>query len=230
MTGAAASASCGCRDVRRNAAILGLAALLALPGVAGADGRCGLKPCKADVGISGHAEPQPIRRGETARLKITVKNNGPDGALGVWMQTDVPRQLKILKVDRYGGGWSCAVRGTFVTCDLGDFAREQEVVVVISVRGRVRGTWITDAYAYSRDGTDDNAGNGHVSMTVGVRPRRYGTILRARCDTFGVTVATCRAPAPPAPRPRRPSGDLIPQTGIKSPLALSGGWRRGSMA
>jgi hypothetical protein len=94
-----------------------------------ADGRCGPKPCKADVGISGHAEPQPIRRGETARLKITVKNDGPDGALGVWMQSDVPRQ-------------------------------------------RVRGTRITDAYASLRDGTDDNAGNGHVAMTAGVRRHR----------------------------------------------------------
>jgi uncharacterized repeat protein (TIGR01451 family) len=159
--------------VRPSALLLGLlAALLVLPAAAGADGRCGPKECKADVGIAGHAEPQPIRRGETTRLKITVKNNGPDGALGVWMQTDVPRQLKIVRVDRYGGGWSCDVQGTFVKCDLGDFRREQEVVVVITVRGAVRGTWITDAYAYSGDGTDGNAGNGHVSMTVGVRPRR----------------------------------------------------------
>ncbi len=138
---------------------------------AGAGGRCGEKACKADVGIAGHAEPQPIHRGETSRLKITVKNNGPDGALGVWMQTDVPRQLKIVKVGRYGGGWSCDTQGTFVRCELGDFRREQEVVIVITVRGRVRGTWITDAYAYSRDGTDGNADNGHVGMTVGVRPR-----------------------------------------------------------
>jgi hypothetical protein len=36
---------------------------------------------RSAVGISGHAEPQPIRRGETTRLKITVKNNRPDGAL-----------------------------------------------------------------------------------------------------------------------------------------------------
>jgi uncharacterized repeat protein (TIGR01451 family) len=167
--GAAASAWCGCADVRRSALILGLLGVLALPVAARADGRCGPKPCKADVGISGHAEPQPIRRGETARLKITVKNNGPDGALGVWMQTDVPRQLKIVKVDRYGGGWSCSVDGTFVKCDLGDLRREQEVVVVITVRGRVRGTWITDAYSYSADGTDGNAGNGHVGMTLRVR-------------------------------------------------------------
>jgi hypothetical protein len=142
---------------------------LVAPAVAGADGRCGPKECKADLGISGHAEPQPIRRGETSRLKITVKNNGPDGALGVWMQTDVPRQLKIVKVDRYGGGWSCNVQGTFVKCDLGDFRREQEVVIVITVRGRVRGTWITDAYAYDTDGGDGNADNGHVAMTLGVR-------------------------------------------------------------
>jgi hypothetical protein len=158
--------------MRRSALAFGLLGLLALPGVAGADGRCGPKPCKADVGISGHAEPQPIRRGEKTRLKITVKNNGPDGALGVWMQTDLPRQLKIVRVDRYGGGWSCTRDGSFVKCDLGDFAREQEVVIVITVRGRVRGTWITDAYVYSADGADGNAGNGHVAMTVGVRPRR----------------------------------------------------------
>jgi hypothetical protein len=156
--------------VRATLALLAAVALAAAaPAVAGADGRCGPKPCKADVGISGHAEPQPIRRGETSRLKITVKNNGPDGALGVWMQTDVPRQLKIVRVDRYGGGWSCDVQGTFVKCDLGDFRREQEVVIVITVRGGVRGTWITDAYAYDTDGGDGNADNGHVGMTLGVR-------------------------------------------------------------
>ena len=88
------------------------------------------------------------------------------------MQTDVPRGLKILRVDRYGGGWSCDVQGSFVKCELGDLRREQEMVIVITVRGRKRGTWITDAYSYSRDGTDGNEGNGHVAMTLGVRPRR----------------------------------------------------------
>lgn len=135
------------------------------------DGRCGPNTCSADMGISGHAEPQPIHPGEVTRLKITPKNNGYDGALNIDLQVFVPAEgLRIVKVRRYGGN-RCRWKQGFVRCDLGDFAREQEAVVVVYVKGRRLGTWIAKAKVYASDVVDPNGGNNHVEMSVAVKRR-----------------------------------------------------------
>src|SRR4051812_39425938 len=103
-------------------------ATLALAATATGRGRCGDQACHADVSVSGHAEPQPIHRGETTELKITPKNDGPDGALHIDLHVDVPPRLRILEVRHYGG-LRCRVKGSFVRCNLGDFANQQEAVV-----------------------------------------------------------------------------------------------------
>jgi len=148
-------------------ALIALVVVGALAPAAIGRGRCGDQPCRADVDVSGHAEPQPIHKGETSALKVTAKNDGYDGALNIDLQVDVPYQLKILKVTHYGGN-SCKVKGTFVRCDLGDFAREQEAVVRIKVRGTRHGTFISNARVYASDVIDPNMGNNHVEMTIGV--------------------------------------------------------------
>lgn len=148
-------------------AFAGLAA--ATPGAL-ADGRCGPNRCRADVSISGHAEPQPIHVGETSVLKVTPKNDGYDGTTGIDTQIFVNEGLKIVSVKRYGGR-SCTRKGSFVRCDFGPFRREQEGVVRVKVRATKLGFSISKAVVYS-DGVDDpNGGNNQVSMTVGVIPR-----------------------------------------------------------
>lgn len=139
---------------------------------AAAGGRCGDQACRADVDISGHAEPQPIRMGASSQFKFTVKNDGPDGALGISMQTTIPYNLRITKIVRYGG-YSCDQKGTFVKCYFGDFRREQEGVVRIFVKPRKTGFYHAKATVSSTDGTDPNGGNGQVTATLGVlRPVR----------------------------------------------------------
>ena len=145
-------------------------ATFALATVATGRGPCGDQACRADVSVSGHAEPQPIRRGETTELKITPKNNGPDSAFRIDLQVDVPRQLKILST-RVHGGFGCDVDGTFVQCDMGDFAAEQLGVVRIKVKGKKKGTWVSKARVYASDVDDPNGGNGQVGITVGVLGR-----------------------------------------------------------
>src|SRR5438128_1807027 len=101
-----------------------IAGMLALaPSTAGADGRCGSSPCVADVGVWGHAEPQPIHLHQISFFKFTAKNNGPDGALKIELQATIPSGLRIRRVRQYGGR-HCKVRGTFVDCRLGNFRRE----------------------------------------------------------------------------------------------------------
>jgi hypothetical protein len=151
------------------AAIAAAILLAAAPAAGG--GRCGPKPCTADVGISGHAEPQPIHPREVARLKVTAKNNGYDGALDLDMQVKVPFEgLRIVKVRRFGGN-KCHWKQGFVRCDLGDFRREQEVVVVIYVRARKLGTYISEGKVFASGIDDPNGGNNHVEMTVTVKRR-----------------------------------------------------------
>lgn len=153
------------RRLRLTAALLALAA--PAPALAG---RCGPDPCRADVGVAGHAEPQPIHPGEVTRLKVTAKNNGYDGALDVDLQVTVPPQLRIVKVRRYGGN-RCRWKQGFVRCDFGDFRREQEAVAVIYVRARKLGTYIARGVVYASGIVDPNGGNNQVGMTVPVKPR-----------------------------------------------------------
>lgn len=127
----------------------------------------------ADVSISGHAEPQPIRRGEKSELKITPKNDGPSAAYGIEVHVDVPRQLKIKRTRVYGGS-HCDVKGTFVQCYMGDFANQQLGVIRITVKAKRRGTFVSRARVYSQGIEDPNGGNGQVAMTIGVKGRRQG--------------------------------------------------------
>jgi len=155
--------------VARHAAGLAAIALCAAAPALG-DGRCGPDPCRADVGIAGHAEPQPIHPGETTRLKVTAKNNGYDGALDIDLQVTIPPELRYVTLRRYGGN-RCHHKPGFVRCDLGDFRREQQAVVVITVRARRLGTFISRGHVYSSGVIDPNGGNNQVGMTVPVRPR-----------------------------------------------------------
>jgi uncharacterized repeat protein (TIGR01451 family) len=125
---------------------------------------------KEDMTIWGYGVRQPIYRGETTQLKFVVKNNGPGRATGVWVQAVVPAGLHIRGTKLYGGR-SCFVKGTFVKCQMGDFANQQMGTLLIDVRGDLVGTWITEADVYSTDGKDSSGGNGQVRATIMVKPR-----------------------------------------------------------
>jgi Domain of unknown function DUF11 len=149
--------------------VLATAALLAPSTAIG--GRCGDAACRSDMSISGHAEPQPIRKGEKSTLKITPKNDGPDGALAVEVHVDVPSELKIVDT-KVHGGFGCDVQGTFVDCEMGDFAKDQLGVIKIEVKGKKKGTFVSNARVFAYDIDDPTGGNGQVGITVGVKGKR----------------------------------------------------------
>ena len=90
------------------------------------------------------------------------------GALAIDLQATIPSGLKILGVRHYGGR-SCSHKGTFVRCDLGDFASQQIAVVRVKVRGVKLGTHIARAKVYSSGVNDPNGGNNQVSATLMVQ-------------------------------------------------------------
>jgi hypothetical protein len=151
---------------------LGLAAVTGVllasgAGVALADGRCGSQSCKSDISVSGHAEPQPVKIGETSRLKFTIKNNGPDGTESTEFKTTVPEGLRIARTLTYGGP-QCGQDGRFVDCKLGAFAAFQTMTVQVDVVGSRAQTFIVPANAYGYGSDDPNGGNGQVSVPLGV--------------------------------------------------------------
>jgi translation initiation factor 1 (eIF-1/SUI1) len=127
----------------------------------------------ADVSVSGHAEPQPIRKGERTTLKITPKNNGPGSTYGIKVTAEVPKQLKVKSTRIIDGRErKCSDNGYgFIECYPGDFRREQQSVIKIKVKAKRKGTFITPVKVYSQGTTDPNGGNNQVSITVGVGGR-----------------------------------------------------------
>lgn len=129
----------------------------------------------ADVSVSGHAEPQPIRKGERTTLKITPKNDGPGQTYGIKVTAEVPKQLKVKRVRMTGDGndYGCSDNGYgFVECYPGDFGAQELAVIKIRVKARRKGTHITPVKVYSQGTNDPNGGNNQVSITVGVQGRR----------------------------------------------------------
>jgi hypothetical protein len=123
---------------------------------------------KADLGIWGYAVRQPIKRGETTQLKFVIKNNGPSGGHRIYLQATVPYQLQMRRWKLYGG-LGCTVKGTFIKCRMGAFALEQQGTLLITVRGRKRGTYVSHANVFATASNDRVDGNNEVGATIMVR-------------------------------------------------------------
>jgi hypothetical protein len=123
---------------------------------------------KADLGIWGYAVRQPIKRGETTQLKFVIKNNGPSGGHRIYLQATVPYQLQMRRWKLYGG-LGCTVKGTFIKCRMGAFALEQQGTLLITVRGRKRGTYVSHANVFATASNDRVDGNNDVGATIMVR-------------------------------------------------------------
>ena len=151
------------------------AAVLLGPPAATARNDCTVEAKCADISISGHAEPQPIHRGEKTTLKLTAKNNGVVQSYGDWVQVTVPHELKVKRKSIEGDGkdYGCSDNGYgFVKCYTGDLSQNEVSVVKIRVKAKKKGTFIIPAQAYADGSTSDpNGGNNQVSITVGVTPR-----------------------------------------------------------
>jgi len=159
------------RSHRRLALVAGTGVLaVSGAGVALADGRCGAAACRSDMSVSGHAEPQPVKVGETSRLKFLIKNNGPNGTESTEFKTTIPDGLKISRTLTYGGP-QCGQSGQFVDCKLGAFAAFQTMTVQVDVVGSRVQTFTIPANVYGYGSDDPNGGNGQVSVSLGVRSK-----------------------------------------------------------
>jgi hypothetical protein len=153
--------------------VVGLSALAAGgSGVALADGPCGAAACKSDAAVVTLVEPQPIEVGGTARVKLMAKNNGPDGVANVQVRASFPAGLEVVGTTSSNGA-PCTIAGGEVTCELGAFAKEQSVDVIVTVRGAAAGSYPVPAHVAAGP-QDDNPGNDTHTATVSVNQAAAG--------------------------------------------------------
>lgn len=172
---------------------LAVAALLAAAPAFGED-VCPSVGCKADVSVSGHAEPTPIRVGENSEFKFTVANNGPQTSYGAMLHTTIPSGLRVTSVQSYGK-YECSADGAGkIDCAIGDLVNEQLAVVLVKVRGLKVGKYVVGATVNEDSPSDPNGGNSQVSATMQVLAPSGGVATISAADpqrilkTGGVTL------------------------------------------
>jgi hypothetical protein len=151
-------------------AVAGLgAAVVGSSGIALAQSPCGPAACKSDAAVVTLVEPNPIDVGGTARVRLMAKNNGPDGVANIGVRASFPAGVQVVGVVASNGA-GCSVGGGEVVCELGAFAREQGVDVIVTVRGTAAGSFAVPARVTASGGQDDNPGNDTHTATVSVNP------------------------------------------------------------
>jgi uncharacterized repeat protein (TIGR01451 family) len=122
----------------------------------------------ADLSVTKTDTPDPVHVGQSLIYTIEVANSGPQTATEVTLTDNLPRNAGFGSASASQG--SCSVGRRTVTCNLGDIASGQTVVVTIEVKPTRRGT-ITNAVSVTAESpTDPNGANNTDTEDTVVTP------------------------------------------------------------
>ncbi|HEX9968436.1 MAG TPA: DUF11 domain-containing protein, partial [Solirubrobacterales bacterium] len=108
------------------------AALLVAPSAPSAPGDV------ADLAVTKTDEPDPVTVGSALTYTVTVTNLGPQEATNVLLDDRMPAQSDFVSAAATVG--KCDDKGTRVTCQLGNLAKDATATVTIVVRPTKPGT------------------------------------------------------------------------------------------
>lgn len=86
----------------------------------------------ADVSVVKSANSTEFMRGDTVEYTLTVENNGPDIAKSVTLTDNIPAGLTYVSATSAKG--TCQENSGTITCNLGDLANGEIVVVTVKVK------------------------------------------------------------------------------------------------
>jgi uncharacterized repeat protein (TIGR01451 family) len=121
-----------------------------------------------DLGIAKSC-PTTVVKGNNVSYSITITNNGPETATGVFIDDTLPLQSDVTFVSASPGQGTClAPVGTNLHCDIGFMQPGDSVVVnvVVSVASVFSGSSISDSVSVGSSGTDTNTDNDSDSCTT----------------------------------------------------------------
>ena len=122
-------------------------------------------PTGADLQVTKTDRPDPVTAGGTVTYTITVKNNGPDRAIGVRVTDTLPAGVTLVSASQGCTGT------TTVTCNVGNLASGETATITIAVRARTAGTLTNTARVDSNQPVDPVAANNVAVETTTVNPR-----------------------------------------------------------
>jgi TolB protein len=111
---------------------------------AGCDIYMWTRPPGADLAISMHSDPEPVRVGSSVTYAINVLNHGPGPCLGVTVTDSLPTGLMLVSAATTQGGWSMA--NEIVTFTLGALDSGASALLTITAKAYSEGR----AYNYAR--------------------------------------------------------------------------------
>lgn len=127
----------------------------------------------ADLALT--ADALSIQSGETGKLTLTLKNNGPDPASSVRVNATVGNGSVSLQSASASQG-SCGITGAALACKLGQVDAGSTVTVTLTLFGASTGSTVVNAQA-STTSDDPNPANSDVTVkvTVAASPRNSGS-------------------------------------------------------
>lgn len=142
---------------------------------------------EADVAITKSASPDPVTAGNQVTYTLTVRNNGPNPAVGVQAVDTLPAGVTYVSSSPSTG--SCSVEAQTVTCSLGTLADDAVVTipVVVRVPAGSDATSLTNVARATSTTSDPALGNNSAAVTT--------TVVR-QAD---VAITKSATPASPVP-------------------------------
>jgi uncharacterized repeat protein (TIGR01451 family)/LPXTG-motif cell wall-anchored protein len=167
----------------------------------------------ADVSLRKSVSPSEARVGDEIVYTITVRNAGPDNALGVVVIDSVPDSVDISSGTSTIGGVSAA--GRTITITIGTLRPDEEVV--ITLRGRLNSRAVPPGVrnvAVVNSSNDSTPNNNTDTAEIAIP----GTPTPTETPLVGPTPTPTASPAPIAQPPSQ-----LPRTGdAELPLAVAG--------
>ncbi len=120
---------------------------------------------QADLAIEKDVSATEVTVGEEFSYTLTVTNNGPDTAILVVVTDTLPAQVQFVSATPEG---ACTETAGVVSCELGNLADQEEVIIVLTVLAVSAGTASNTATvdAASTDPNPDDNTAGPVDTTI----------------------------------------------------------------
>jgi uncharacterized repeat protein (TIGR01451 family) len=121
----------------------------------------------ADVAVDKQG-PATAKRGQNMTYSILVTNNGPDGAIGVGLTDNLPKNAGYGSFTTTQGSCILKPKKQLLTCALGSLARGATATVTINVKPTSQGTITNTASVSSTSPNDPVSTNNQDSVTTSV--------------------------------------------------------------